>query len=380
MTTEKKGTVLYEDDGADAIAKLVPPLCSAGIVANSEDAAKVYARTLRHRGVRSVLLHGAPSEDVRLLVALGGDTETERAKRLGAQYGLDVFGVFSVGVRTALDGFYTQGLHTYPCAYPVGAAICDELVLPSLLPHSLASICAAALAVCDGETAARLRGMPVGSMPERALDIVYAALDAAKQGRGCPTLAHTLIKLSFSLAKLGQGEQALPTRCAAELAARAATLLFRREKRTPLPLPVFGFLFGEKLAALYRVFLQEPPLFCPPPDDNLRAAYLTEYFGLSPLTAASAASTHVPFDALAAFRLREYQTELLSRAEECVRVFSEARRPFCRLFPDDGFSLVNALDGSDIKTVVALAPDLFSLSLTLLGVMRAAGVLDRYLE
>ena len=369
-------TRVTEGDGTDEIAKRVPPLCAAGIVASSECAASIYARALRKKGVRSVFLRGAPSEDVRLLVALGGDAEADAAKRLSAQYALSVFCVLTGGVRTALDGFYTHGYCTVPCAVPVGAAVCEELLSPQGLPHSLANICAAAVAVCDGETAARLTGRPVGNA-ERVFDIVYDALDAAKQGRGCPTLPKQLAAFSLSLAVLAQ-EEGLPSRAAGEDCARCARRLLKHEQRAALPPSVLSFLFGEKLGALYSAFLKTPLLSCPPPNANLRAARLTEYLGLSPLLSAHAASLP-PLSALAAFRLREYSEELLSRAEECARVFSEARRPFCRLFPDDGFSLVGALDPSDIKTVVALAPDLFPPFVTLLGVMRAAGVLDRYL-
>lgn len=382
VETARRGTAVYEDDGIEAIAALVPPLCAAGIVAEEDEAAQSVMRALRRKGVLSVRLgKSAPPENVRLIVSVGGDRAANGAKRTGAACTLPVFVLLTTDARTAIDGFFTDGaLRSTACPYPVGAAIYSPLLSPVSLPRVFGGICAACISVCDVEAAARLSGKPVPSAAEeKALDLIYEALSQAKKGRACASLLPTLIRLSLQIGEVGQANDVTFTRGGADDCARAATLLFRKEGRAPLPFSVFAFLFGQTLARLYCAFSESPPMFCAPPDDNLRAARLGEFLGLDPLTAAHAARPRRADYGLTVFRLREYREEVLARAQECVRVFSEAGRLFRRLFPDDGFSLSDVLDESDMKTVIALAPDLFAPTGTLLGLMRDMGVLDRYL-
>lgn len=384
-------TVMRSGDGVAAIASLLPGGGMAGVVAERDETLRDYARRLRKAGIgtrRIPLtepLAEKPDDDVRLLVALGGNRAAAYAKRMARRDGLPVFVVITspCAVRV-LDPVCLDFADASVCdgTVPVGAAVAEDLVTAcgNELPSAFGDICATALRLFDREAYGSAVGKSYcGAVRERALDITYRALDAVtERRRDDPRLCIRLADLAVKSACLSQAEASF-TFGSADDCARAAARLFRFEARPPLSHGEFAFLFGAVLSKMYCAFLEAPSFDFPPPDNNLRADRLTELFGLSEHAAVCAAVRRLKNAELAAYRIQEYRDELYDAAAETVRVFEEAKRRFRRLYADDGFGLRGVLEASDVRLVTALAPDLFPANGSMLTLLREFGVLDRYL-
>lgn len=324
--------------------------------------------------------------DVRFIISCGGESEADCAKRLGKLRGLPVFiAVCSPNAVTVLDGYcalWDNGaLVLKQGAVPVGAALVPPVITSSKeLPAALGGIGAVASVLYDGEAYARAVGeFRCPHVREAALDLIYSAFDmAAKYRRGSGELNLRLAEIALRIAFLAQAEKGDFVRGAADCCARAAITLYKRERREAVSRSEFAFIFSTVLGGIYSLF-DLPAYFLPPPDNNLRAELLSEYFGLDKFTAASAAVTRTVEPKLAAYRISEYNAELGDISAECKRVYAVGWRLFKRSYPDDGFFLSKLLDSSDIKTVIALSPDLFPVRGNALTLMRDFGALERLL-
>ncbi|MDE6399143.1 MAG: hypothetical protein K2L51_07465 [Clostridiales bacterium] len=384
-------------DGAEEIARLVPAGSVAAVFAECEETLGAYARLLRKRGItaRRLPLHTSvrklqemqPDADVRLAVALGGNAAADCAKFWGKTHGLPVFAAVTspcaLRVLSPWCELYDGDvLRPVRGVAPQGAAAVCDLVRAgeNELPAAFGELAATAVCLFDGAATARATGRRVNAtLYERILDEISDTLAyAAEAGREDAHLPCVLAQASLGAARRLQGEEEIFFG-GAECCARTAEMLFGYEARKPMLRGETAFVFGAVLAEMYRAFADAPSAFLPPPDNNLRAERLAEYLGWGELTAAKAATgLRLPV-ALVAYRLGEYRDELSEFAADACRLFEQAKRTFRRLYRDDGFSLRGALDSSDVRAVVALAPDTFPAGLSALALMRELGFLERYL-
>ncbi len=358
-----------EGDGSEAIASLVPPLSVCALV-GAEDITREYAHVLRRKGVACVRAEEALDENVRLVVALGGTSELERAKRISGT--VPVFALCCGEAVGALDDTYCSKFSLHDCAPPVGAAVLPPPA--SALPAVLGDVCAASLGAMDGVAMAVLRGEPIPEFSE-VFSLCYRALEICRLGRHNEETGVRLVRLGLEIGQKGRERGVRLARGGADACARALQLLARHERRAVPPHGECVFLCGELLASLYKAFIAAPPRFCPPPDDNLRAEALHEFFGLPPLLCTRLSVPRLSSLPLAAYRLREYRDELSDAAGEAVRIFAEAKHAFCRLFADDGYAFTRAFDQSDCRLAIALAPEVAAAP-SFLDAMRLFGVLD----
>lgn len=381
----------------EEVQKRLPAGSVAAVVCEREELLGAYARRMRKAGVAlrrlplcltaETLDKTEADADVRMVVAVGGNTAADCAKYLGKRWGLPVFAaVGSPCALRVLDPYcllWSGGI--WRCvagAAPCAAALLQEGVTATdnQLPAAFGDIVATAVHLFDLEATERAAGRtPPADLRERVLDIIYAALEQAAQGgRHDPKTAAVLAQAALDLAALSQQKTVL-LHGGAESCARTAHMLFSYESRPPLLHGETAFLFGAVLARMYRAFADAPNVFMPPPDNNLRAEKLCEFLGWRETAAVRAASGRLSSSALTAYRLHEYRDELGGLAADVCKLFEEAKRPFRRLYADDGFGCKGVLDESDVRTVAALAPDTFAVAPSALALMRALGFLERYL-
>lgn len=390
-------TRVAEGDGIAEIAGMLPKGSVAAVIAESEDFTRDFMRALRRQGVATRFILSETDErklriedvgdEVRLFIAYGGEREADCAKRYGKLRGLPVFVcVCSPDAVTVLDGYCElwdgDVLVLKEGAVPVGAALArDKLYGSHNLPSAFGGICAVAAGLFDREAYARATGKThCAVVREAAFDLLYAALDvAARKERAGADLPFALAEIALKLSLLAQAGGGCWVRGAADECARAASSLFRREERRRLTRGEFAYVFGAVLSNVYREFARMPRAFTPPPDNNLRAERISEYFGIDELASAKLAVGRMKNVGLAAYRVHEYGEELCEIAEESARVFADAKRRFKRMYPDDGYGLTSVIDASDVKTVIALAPDLYPVRGSALTLMREFGLLERYL-
>lgn len=397
VTEERKIIPVSDGDGVAELAKLLPSGSVAAVVAEKEESVRAYARCLRQTGIvlRRIPLCASVEQadateiepDVRLVLAVGGGAAADCAKRIGRTAGRPVFVVVTSpdAVRVldkycllTCDGVLRPVEGTIPCGvafFADGFAPCADR-----LPYAFGETCATAVHMFDRETALRCAGgAGKAHVREKVFDCLYAALQhVGERRRDDPALPALLAAESLHIAALLQEEGQGTVYGGADTCARTAHMLFTREDRAPVPYGECAFLFGAVLSDLYTTLAEHHGVFVPPPDNNLRAERLAEYLGLSPLVAALAAA-RPPANGLTAYRLNEYRDELSDLAAEVSRFFAAAKKPFRRLYADDGFSLRGILDASDVRCVLALSPDLFPVCDSALTVMRSLGLLERYL-
>ena len=403
-TTLQQNTTMAQSDRGEndcytAVTSRLPSGSVIAVVSASRDAAREYLRPLRQAGISGrwievqtdiqALRRIELDDDVRMLVAVGGNAAADCAKWLGHTHARPVFvAVTAPFATTVLDGYCAvreKGIcKVLPCAAPVDAALLEGQVTaaPSELPDAFGGICAVAVSLFDREAYARAVGdARQAIVREQAFDVLFALLDeVAEGGRSNPALPFLLAKTSLALARLSQTESVGFVRGSADDCARLAARLWEYEGREPLGQGEGAFIFGSVLCRMYRAFMQSPPLaFLPPPDNNLRAEKLSEYLGLDDFSAARTAVRRVQCVELAAYRMHEYSDELCEVAGEAERVFDAAARWYKRLYADDGYGLQGVVDASDVRTVVALTPDFFPVFGTALTLLREFGVLERYL-
>ncbi len=384
-------------DGVAEIAALLPKGSVAAVISESEDFVRDFTRALRRQGVGVRFVPPQTSErelqateigdEVRLIIAYGGELEADCAKRLGKLRELPVFVcVCSPDAVTVLDDYcelWENGLLVLKeGVVPVGVALeRNKLIESRRLPSSFGGICAVASGLFDREACARATGKTrCPYVRETAFDLLYSALDvAAKKERTGADLPLSFAEIALKLALLSQADGGGFVRGAADECACAASSLFKHEERKPLSRGEFAYVFGAVLSNVYCEFARMPRAFTPPPDNNLRAERISEYFGLDELSAAKLAVGRMKNLGLAVYRVHEYADELCEVAEESARMFADAKRLFKRMYSDDGYGLTSIIDASDVKTALALAPDLYPVRGSALALMREFGLLERYL-
>lgn len=398
MRTVEEEKAIQKEDGVAKICELVPSGSTAAAFCEHDEDAHDYARKLRRAGIcmrRLPLLScveeieaQTADDDVRLVLAIGGNAAADCAKRYAKKHDLPLFAVVcspcALRVPSPYATLYDGGvLRPVQGVSPAGYALasdalrrrCDEL------PSAFGELMTAALCLFDREACLRACGKALPpSVRESVFDSLYDALSvAAREGRESERLpeklAQTALAVATSMATLECGG----VYGSAESCARTAHMLFLREERPFFALGEAAFLFGSVLCRVFCAFADAPAVFTPPPDNNLRAEKLTEYLGLDDMTAARAAMSKLPNAPLAQYRLHEYRDELSELAADTRRLFDEAKRTFRRLYADDGFSLRGRLDASDVRLVLALAPDLFPACDSALTLLRNLGQMDKYL-
>ena len=394
---KENGSCGAAGDGTEEIVRLAPAGSVAAVFAEREETLGAYARLLRKRGImaRRLPLHTSvqqlqelrPDADVRIVIALGGNAAADCAKYWGKAHGLPVFAAVSspcaLRVLSPYCELYDRGiLRPVQGVAPRGAAVLRDLITAdgNELPAAFGDLAATAAHLFDGAATARATGGAVSAaLYEQVLDGLSDTVTyATTAGRDDARLPVVLAQASLDTARLLQGEENI-LYGGAECCVRTAEMLLRHEERKPMLRGETAFVFGATLAELYRAFADAPSVFLPPPDNNLRAERLARFLGWNELTAARAATGCGLHVALAAYRLNEYRDDLSELAADACRLFDQAKRTFRRLYRDDGFSLRGALDGSDARAVIALAPDTFPARLSALSLMRELGFLERYL-
>lgn len=385
-----------DGDGVAAIGAILSSLSVAAVVSECEASAREYMRKLRRAGIAAHYVAAGDSEraaqavaweeDTRLIVAYGGERAADFAKRLGILRNLPVFVVVcspaAVTVLSPHCALYDENVRLLKKgAVPVGVAIDESVLSARDLPAAFGGICGVAAVLFDREAYARAVGNPVcGAVRKVAFDLIYKALDlSGVRERTDKSLPTEMARIALALSRLSQGDAFDFVRGAPDDCARTADMLFRREDRTLLPSGELRFVFGAVLSGLYGEFARLPRAFTPPPDNNLRADRLVEYLGWNALTATRAAVSRMPDVGLAVYRIHEYGDELQTAIADVRAVFAEGKKRFKRLYSDDGYGLYGRLDITDVKTVVALAPDTFPVFGSALLLMREFGLLERYL-
>lgn len=386
-----------DGDGIETIAKILPACSSLALVAKSEESSAQYMRKLRRAGFKpkfvvtecedEKITRVRLDDDVRLIVALGGEAEADCAKRIAYLAKLPVFvAVSSPSAVTVLASqcrlYVGNALILADGAVPIGAAVVRDGIADNSgeLPEALGGICSCAVGLFDSEAYLRASG---GCCPaevrDKVFSLIYSALDEAKKGRRNSELAACFADVSLSLARLAQSAGLSFVRGAADDCARVMDMLCRVESRKGRRRGELAFVFGSVLGKIYEEFASMGDVFAPPPDNNRRAELLTEYLGFDEMTAAKAAVSRIKNTDLAAYRMREYRDELCELAFDAVKVFEEAKKPFRRMYEDDGYSLLGAFEPADVRISIALAPDTFSVAGSALALMREFGLLERYL-
>lgn len=390
-------TKICAGDGIADISELLPKTSAVTVIGSSAENAGEYMRKLRRAGFAPKFVKAERTarainrinvdDDVRMIVSVGGEREADCAKRLSKVRNLPVYAV--INVPSAVTTLTQQCALYDGCVLslaegnvPLGVAATDLQTAPeNALADALGGICAAASGLFDSEAYLVSKGKSLGcKIRDEAFSLIYEALDAAQlKTRRAPDLKNELARISVALAALAQENGVVFVRGAADDCARTAEMLFRREQRNPLGRGEFAFIFGCVLSKTYIEFVNGETRFTPPPDNNLRAELLCEYLGFDALTAARATLCRVKQVGLAEYRMREYRDELASLAGDVSHVFDEAKRTFRRMYPDDGYSLTGRITSDDVRTVIALAPDTFTVAGSALTLMREFGLLDRYL-
>lgn len=163
--------------------------------------------------------------------------------------------------------------------------------------------------------------------------------------------------------------------------AHALKLLYKYEEQDIRMTGENEFLLARILIKLYKNYLQfEDKFFLPPPDNNKRIDSIKMFFGIDNLTAIKRLKPIVSgIDVkVINYRMSEYREELYKLAEEFDQKLNKAWKIFKRLYDDDGYSIINYLQQSDVSLCMALAPDLKE-KYTTLTYLKNQGVLDTYL-
>ena len=376
-------TKAYGGDGVSAIAELLPPASVVSAVFESDAVFGEYASRLRKRGI-TARPHGEMKGDERMVISLGGGETAERARIEARKVGLPAFIVVaspdastSLGSRCYAPGSPFCGVK---CVPPVGIAVAGNLVRGDSV-GAFGAICSLSLAAFDYEAGMRA----TGSIPDRSLinaanELVTNALDLVREsGRGDKELPIRLAELSVKCALLSEASDFDLSRGSPDDCARTAAALFKHEGRTAPSRGECAFIFASALSKLYRGSLFYAGEFVPPPDNNLRAELMGEYFGLDEMTAAKLTATKIKNAPLAHYRVHEYRDELELAISDVSAAIDEGAKYFRRLYPDDGYSAREYFDRADMRTVIAFAPDSRPINITALTLMREFGLLDKYL-
>ncbi|MCH5161060.1 MAG: hypothetical protein J1G04_03420 [Clostridiales bacterium] len=117
-----------------------------------------------------------------------------------------------------------------------------------------------------------------------------------------------------------------------------------------------------------------------PPDNNKRIDSICEYFHQDVRKACLHTTPIYPplKMRLCEFRRNEYRAELTKRLTAVKRRHNTAFKVFKRLYRDDGFSMSNLIDRTDLGLCLALAPDVFAAD-SMLSFLKQTGKLDEYI-
>ncbi|MCL2797073.1 MAG: iron-containing alcohol dehydrogenase [Firmicutes bacterium] len=272
---------------------------------------------------------------------------------------------------------------------PFSGVFCDMDFLtdlpPALIPAAFGELAAKAVSLFDYKFAHLIAGE---RFCPHLYELGFAAIDetlARFRDRvlGEKEAAAILAESSLRFSALGQLTGNSRLFCGGEAqAAHALRLLFKHEQR---PLKLRGeteFLLSRIVLEVYKNFLARPAnFFVPPPSNARRAEKITEYLGVPEKTAIGKMRAIPSPEKLKLFsyRLNEYRDELYEAV--CLNAvrLNRAWRVFKRLYPDDGFGLVNYIEPPDAALALALAPDLKE-KFTLLSFMKDAGLLDEHIR
>ncbi len=406
---------IYFESGAcqktgAAAARIVPPPSLIGIITDS--AAKLAVertveKSLAAAGFRIVcrefddppsgcikdcLSAGFP-EDTRLILGVGGGAVPDIAK-----YVAKACRIPAALVLTQTDGLtalsqtsslLSDGIERVYKTCAPEFIIADTDIISrcpsSYTASAMGRLCAKLISLFDWYFSHIVNGEYFcANIYEQAFEIietaVFAVIKAVKEGRNANVLLSEQCLKFSALTQLCGSSRIING--ADSQASHALELLFKFEEREIKSRGENEFLFGRIIIKMYKqVILQKKDFFLPPPDNNLRLEKLTEYFGLQELAAAKLLRPLEPAvnTKLTLYRVGEYRAELFSQCCRIDSLFTAAWPAFKRLYEDDGFSLINYLDKTDISLSLALAPDVKD-RFTMLAFMKNAGYLEGYLD
>ncbi len=143
------------------------------------------------------------------------------------------------------------------------------------------------------------------------------------------------------------------------------------------------FLCAKIILRAYKAWLSSLKVnqFLCPPDNTLRLEKLTDYMGLSELTALKKIYMIDNFEQweIMQYKWDEYRQDLRQKLEQYCMCFENLERVFKRIYSDAAFWITKYLTESDIMLMLGLAPDT-SPKFTMLSFVKMTGALDRYLE
>jgi hypothetical protein len=316
-------------------------------------------------------------EDIRLVVSDGAyrDAGKQAAERLGAAHLLCGGGNLS-----NFDYISDGGLYRLNRFTAVDAIIDDPEEID--LPQGFAFVLNLSLSLFDWDISSLLFGGSMcGHMFKEAQRVIRKLTDAVrifpKKSR---QLKREVFDACVAAASLIETVGPPLITSGALQAAAALSMLFLREDRTEADFYGISFLLAPVVAKTYEAFLEGEIPFAFPPDNNLRAAKISEYLGVPEGEAHALLPPYLSIKTveLTDYRINVYRDELLRHIHGVVRTLDEAYPVYFKLCDDDGFSLKGLISSLDSSLALALGSDVLSGD-TLLGYIRGKGLLDRYI-
>lgn len=331
------------------------------------------------------------AEGVRAVVSVGGGRAADAAKYIAFKHGLPVAIVatssatISYILPSALvldDGFTIKITTNLPDVF-VGDydIICTQS--SSHLASGFGELASRIFSVFEYKFCCLLSGKPLcNNCLDELTSIADSVLTALKgYTKGVNGVVELLIENGERLCRLGGLAENDMIFCGADSSFSASiSMLFGYEKREKKMWGENEFVLSRILAKVYRGILDSTDCFMPPPDNNKRLNALTEYYGVSQISAAKHVVNIISAEGLRLklYRLNEYKQELYSAITEVDCLLEEAYKIFKRLYDDDGYSLINYIDSADAQLAIALAPDCMQQD-TMLVLLKNMGYLEKYI-
>jgi len=326
-------------------------------------------------------------EEVRAIVAVGGETAAEMAKFIGLKHGLKVGVILTSPNAVAVLSPSAKLLSgdtekIYQVSSPK-VLLCDTDFFKTIPQHFVAAAFGELVSKCisllDYYITAKLCKLEFCHYTyEKALDLIDKTINAFSEKIDAEFLAKSAIEFSLLTQYL---ESSRIVSGAEAQSASVTKLLFLFEKRE---LPLNGelqFLLSIPLIRLYiEYFNTKPSFFVPPPNNIKRLEHMVEYLGIEEKNAVKLLRPIKSCEEIKEqmYKLNEYSSEFKAELELSYARIKRAEKIFKRIYKDDGYKVFNILEPHDVALSISLAPDI-SLRNSFLSVLKDMGLLDEFM-
>lgn len=266
----------------------------------------------------------------------------------------------------------------------VVALVSSQLMTYERLYNAFGQLCALDLGAFDMTFAAHMNGEPpdFDFVKQIAEQINALISDAAPTVKDHARLSEVICRHAEPIAKLISTKPLCIYGSGTAQMYEALRMLFAAENR---PMALRGeteFLCAGSLIDYYLAALNAPPSTVPnfPPDNCRRIDAVCEYFKTDiRLAAAMNAPVFPPLKMrIAEYRSNEFKNEYLNLLNGIKLRYARALPVFKHIHRDDGYSLKNLFESTDVSLCLALAPDVFP-SGSMLSFYKQTGELDKYI-